>query len=110
MAGRPVLTAGHLTTIPGGGTIRLENQEESMSTGISLKGKVAVVPGASSGLGERFAEVLSGAGAAVALAARRPERLADLAGRYTSAGGRAIPGQGERGLGEGRGRTGKDTG
>src|SRR3546814_6697688 len=99
MAGRPVLTAGPLTTIPGGGTIRLENQEESMSTGISLKGKVAVVTGASSDLGEWFAEVLSGAGAAVALAARRIERLADLAGRINAAGGRAIT---VRQIGEGR--------
>ena len=44
-----------------------------------LDGRVAVVTGASSGLGVRFAQVLHGAGANVVLAARREERLAEVA-------------------------------
>jgi NAD(P)-dependent dehydrogenase (short-subunit alcohol dehydrogenase family) len=44
-----------------------------------LDGKVAVVTGASSGLGARFAKVLSGAGARVVLSARRLDRLRELA-------------------------------
>ncbi|MEM7338198.1 MAG: SDR family oxidoreductase [Actinomycetota bacterium] len=44
----------------------------------SLSGKVVVLTGASAGLGQRFARVLSDAGAAVVLAARRAERLEAL--------------------------------
>jgi NAD(P)-dependent dehydrogenase (short-subunit alcohol dehydrogenase family) len=44
-----------------------------------LAGRVALVTGASSGLGARFAAVLADAGAEVVAAARRPERLAELA-------------------------------
>ena len=45
-----------------------------------LDGKVAIVTGASSGLGERFARVLDASGASVVVAARRADRLARLAG------------------------------
>src|SRR5215218_8417209 len=44
-----------------------------------LDGRVAIVTGASSGLGERFAKVLDAAGAKVVLVARRKERLEALA-------------------------------
>ncbi|MPY56077.1 SDR family oxidoreductase [Streptomyces spongiae] len=45
----------------------------------SLRGRTAVVTGASSGLGARFAAVLAGAGATVFAAARRLDRLKELA-------------------------------
>jgi NAD(P)-dependent dehydrogenase (short-subunit alcohol dehydrogenase family) len=45
-----------------------------------LTGQVAIVTGASSGLGERFARVLHAAGASVVAVARRSDRLASLAG------------------------------
>jgi NAD(P)-dependent dehydrogenase (short-subunit alcohol dehydrogenase family) len=45
----------------------------------SLEGKVAVLTGASSGLGHRFARCLGDAGAAVVMAARRAERIEPLA-------------------------------
>lgn len=44
-----------------------------------LDGQVAIVTGASSGLGRRFARLLHGAGASVAVVARRADLLADLA-------------------------------
>jgi NAD(P)-dependent dehydrogenase (short-subunit alcohol dehydrogenase family) len=50
-----------------------------------LDGKVAIVTGASSGLGARFAKVLDAAGAKVVLVARRMERLEKLADELTDA-------------------------
>jgi 3-oxoacyl-[acyl-carrier protein] reductase len=55
-----------------------------------LSGKVALVTGASSGLGVRFAEVLAQNGAAVVLVARRADRLGALKARIEKSGGRAI--------------------
>jgi 3-oxoacyl-[acyl-carrier protein] reductase len=56
----------------------------------NLQGKVALVTGASSGLGARFAEVLAENGASVVLVARRAERLAALRAQIEKSGGKAI--------------------
>jgi NAD(P)-dependent dehydrogenase (short-subunit alcohol dehydrogenase family) len=55
-----------------------------------LDGKVAVVTGASSGLGVAFAKALAEAGADVSLGARRVERLADTAELVQAAGRQAL--------------------
>jgi NADP-dependent 3-hydroxy acid dehydrogenase YdfG len=55
-----------------------------------LSGQVVAVTGASSGIGEATALACARAGAAVALAARRVERVEELAQRIVAAGGRAV--------------------
>jgi NAD(P)-dependent dehydrogenase (short-subunit alcohol dehydrogenase family) len=55
-----------------------------------LDGKVALVTGASSGIGAALAEGFAQAGAAVVLGARRIERIESLAGRIRAEGGRAL--------------------
>lgn len=65
--------------------------------------RVAIVTGASSGLGVAFAKALAEAGADVALGARRVDRLADMGG-----GGKECVGEG-RGCGTWTGDAGKDS-
>ncbi|MCU0930156.1 MAG: SDR family oxidoreductase [Burkholderiaceae bacterium] len=60
-----------------------------MSYSIDLAGRVALVTGASSGLGAQFARTLASAGAGVVLAARRIERLKTLRAEIEAAGGDA---------------------
>ncbi len=60
-----------------------------MSYPIDLSGRVAMVTGASSGLGAQFARTLARAGAGVVLAARRVERLKTLRAEIEAAGGDA---------------------
>lgn len=61
-----------------------------MSISADLGGTIALVTGASSGLGKHFAQTLASAGAKVVLAARRREALAEVAAEITAAGGIAV--------------------
>jgi NAD(P)-dependent dehydrogenase (short-subunit alcohol dehydrogenase family) len=60
-----------------------------MGAEVVLKGKTALVTGASSGLGARFARILAQSGARVVLAARRVERLSALRSEIETQGGAA---------------------
>ncbi|MGW2437501.1 SDR family oxidoreductase [Streptomyces goshikiensis] len=59
-----------------------------MNAGID--GKVVAITGASSGIGEATALLLAARGARLVLGARRSDRLTDLVGRITEAGGEAV--------------------
>jgi 3-oxoacyl-[acyl-carrier protein] reductase len=56
----------------------------------SLKGRVALVTGASSGLGQQFARALADNGASIVLVARRADRLKDFRAELEKSGARAI--------------------
>jgi len=64
-------------------------QETLVSYSIDLAGRVALVTGASSGLGAQFARTLARAGAAVVLASRRIEKLKELRAQIEGEGGDA---------------------
>lgn len=61
-----------------------------MSISCDLSGRTALVTGASSGLGERFAQILAASGARVAISARRVGRLEALAQTIVKGGGKAL--------------------
>lgn len=60
-----------------------------MAFTLDLSGRVAMVTGASSGLGAQFAQTLARAGAAVVLASRRTDRLMNLRAHIEAEGGAA---------------------
>ncbi len=61
-----------------------------MDKHFDMTGRAALITGASSGLGRRFARMLAASGAKVAVAARRTDRLHDLVAEITEAGGEAL--------------------
>jgi len=62
---------------------------DSINSLFRLDGKIALVTGASSGLGWHFAKVLAKAGAHVVVAARRKQRLQALCDEIAADGGKA---------------------
>lgn len=62
-----------------------------ISSSHDLENTVALVTGASSGIGQAAARALAARGAKVALVARRADRLAELAGEIADSGGTALP-------------------
>jgi len=73
---------------PSGGSAVSARRQGPMTQGI--KNKIVVVTGASSGLGEATARLLSAQGATVVLGARRADRLQSLAKDLESRGGKAL--------------------
>lgn len=60
-----------------------------MGIEVNFEGKIALITGASSGLGARFAKILAQAGAQVVLASRRMDRLKELRAEIEAEGGAA---------------------
>ena len=95
----PALSRGYASGVKRSSTtaetpgVHFDNVHPSQRRGAcdaQLKGSVAVVTGASSGIGEAVAVGARAAGAKVVLAARRKERLDVLADRIERAGGTAL--------------------
>jgi len=61
-----------------------------METPFSLKGRTALIAGASSGFGAHFSKLFAKAGANVVLGARRTDRIQDLAAKIEDTGGNAL--------------------
>jgi NAD(P)-dependent dehydrogenase (short-subunit alcohol dehydrogenase family) len=75
----------------GGSSAAMPEPRSMSNPGHWLAGRVAVVTGASRGIGAATAEALAGAGARVVLAARDRDALAGVARRIQDAGGQAMP-------------------
>lgn len=73
-------TVGRMTN----GSLGAETTTEEVIDGVDLSGQVAVVTGASGGLGEETARALASRGATVVLAARNPDKVADAVERITA--------------------------
>src|SRR5579884_4300178 len=69
----------------------MARRDSDRSTAPTLAGRVALVTGASAGIGEATAHLLTAEGARVALAGPHPDRLDGLATQIREAGGQALP-------------------
>ena len=80
-----------MSSFTGGSSVPVPEPQPAGDPGHWLAGRVAVVTGASRGIGAATAEALAAAGAHVVLAARDREALAGVAARIRDAGGEATP-------------------
>ena len=78
-----------LESASGANRIDAFNGNRSMADTAGLAGRIALVTGASSGIGRRCAEALAGAGAGVAVTARRVDLIQAVAKEIEDSGGRA---------------------